>query len=235
MKEKILALLLAKFAGVRKDGLMQLATALSLQATTDEEAATVVGKLTADQVNTFVTDWRKEADSEISKANKTYEDGLKRKYDFVDKKNQEAEPGKTELPEGTIDAKAIQSMIAEAVKAVVVPLQQKIEAFEVGTTSQSRRTHIEKELEGTPETFKQKILKDFSRMKFDNDEAFNAYAAETKEDVSVFNQELANQGLNLHGKHFKSGKQDDGKEVSAGVQDYIKTQSKETTVKGKEV
>lgn len=235
MKEKILALLLAKFAGVRKDGLTQLAAALSLQVSTDDEAATVVGKLTADQVNTFVTDWRKEADSEISKANKTYEDGLKKKYDFVEKKT-DPEPAKDPIKvDGPIDAKAIQNIVAEAVKAVVTPLQQKIEAFESGNITQSRKAMIEKELEGSPTKFREKILKDFERMKFDNDEAFNTYLTETKDDVKALNQDLADQGLSAHGRPFRPAKPDDGKEVSSGVQDYIKTQAKESAAKGKEV
>ena len=235
MKEKILALLLAKFAGVRKDGLTQLAAALSLQVTTDDEAATVVGKLTADQVNSFVTDWRKEADSEISKANKTYEDGLKKKFDFVEKKA-DPEPGNDPVNVGgPIDAKAIQTIVAEAVKAVVAPLQQKIEAFESGNMAQTRRSQIEKELEGAPEIFKQKVLKDFDRMKFDNDEIFSAYLNETKVDAKALNQDLADQGLSAHGRPFRTAKPDSGKEVSSGVQDFIKTQAKDSTAKGKEV
>ena len=38
MKEKLLALLQTKFAGVRKDGLNQLATIMALTVTTEEEA-----------------------------------------------------------------------------------------------------------------------------------------------------------------------------------------------------
>lgn len=38
MKEKILALLLTAFAGVRKDGLTQLARVISLQVANEEEA-----------------------------------------------------------------------------------------------------------------------------------------------------------------------------------------------------
>ena len=69
----ILSLLEQNYPGVRKDGLKHLATSLALTVSTDEEATTVVGKLTADNVNKFVTDWRKEADAEIDKANKTIE------------------------------------------------------------------------------------------------------------------------------------------------------------------
>ena len=67
----ILALLQSKFAGVRKDGLQQLAAVISVQVANEEEANEVVGKLTADKVSKFVTDWRKTTDAEIAKANKT--------------------------------------------------------------------------------------------------------------------------------------------------------------------
>ena len=58
MKKKILALLIAKFSGVRKDGLEILAGVLALQATTDDEAKGIVDKLTDAQVNDFVKDYR---------------------------------------------------------------------------------------------------------------------------------------------------------------------------------
>ena len=83
LQERILALLVAKFQGVRKDGLQHLAAAIGLQVTTEEEANQVVDKLTADKVSAFVTEWRRTADAEISKANQTYENSLKEKYDFV--------------------------------------------------------------------------------------------------------------------------------------------------------
>jgi len=54
MKEKILALLMTAFAGVRKDGLTQLARMLAIQATTDDEAKVLVDKLTKAQVDEFV-------------------------------------------------------------------------------------------------------------------------------------------------------------------------------------
>ena len=64
LQEQILALLVAKFQGVRKDGLQHLAAAIGLQVATIEEANGVVDKLTADKVSQYVTDWRKVADAE---------------------------------------------------------------------------------------------------------------------------------------------------------------------------
>jgi hypothetical protein len=56
MKEKILALLQAQFAGVRKDGLNHIANVIAFQVDTEEQAKEVVGKLTADQINSFIAD-----------------------------------------------------------------------------------------------------------------------------------------------------------------------------------
>lgn len=92
LQEKILALLVAKFQGVRKDGLQQLAAAIGLQVASEEEANQVVDKLTADKVNGFVTEWRRTADAEIKKANDTYEEGLRRKYDFKEKNTPDPNP-----------------------------------------------------------------------------------------------------------------------------------------------
>jgi hypothetical protein len=112
MKEKILALLQSQFAGVRKDGLNHIANVLAFQVNTEDEAKTLAGKLTAEQVNSFIADWRKEADAEITKANKSYDDGLRKKYDFTEKKTEPANPIPPETDkDGKLDAAAIQKII----------------------------------------------------------------------------------------------------------------------------
>ena len=78
MKEKILALLQAKFAGVRKDGLNHLARSLALQATNEEEASALIEKLTKEQVETFVKEYRAEVDKRFLEGNKTFETNLKK-------------------------------------------------------------------------------------------------------------------------------------------------------------
>ena len=79
MKKEILALLTAKFAGVRKDGLEHLARVLALQATTEEEAAALVEKLTDTMVNNFVKEYRSDVDRETTLARKTIEENLRKK------------------------------------------------------------------------------------------------------------------------------------------------------------
>ena len=64
--QQILALLIAKFSGVRKDGLEQMARTLALQCTNEDEAKTLVEKITDAQVNEFVKEYRKIVDKEVS-------------------------------------------------------------------------------------------------------------------------------------------------------------------------
>jgi hypothetical protein len=235
MKEKILALLQAQFAGVRKDGLNHIAGTLAMQVTTEDEAKTLVGKLTAEQVNSFITDWRKEADAEITKANKTHETSLRNKYDFTEKKTEPANPTPPEPGNaGNFDAAGIQKLVADAVLAVTKPLLEKVSAFEGANITASRRDLLVKELESVPESYKTKVLKDFDRMTFTDNDKFNEYLNETKTDVATFTQELADKGLAGQGKPVFGQTNQDG--VSAGVQDYIKTQAEaDKKLTGKEI
>ena len=90
MKQTILALLIAKFSGVRKDVLEVLAGVLALQATNEDEAKGIVEKLTDAQVTDFGKDYRSGVDKEVNESNKTFESNLRKKYDFKEK---ETEPG----------------------------------------------------------------------------------------------------------------------------------------------
>jgi hypothetical protein len=171
MKEKIAALLIVKFAGVRKDGLAQLAGALSLQAATEEEAGALVEKLTLDKVNEFITSYRKDVDKEVSDANKTFEGNLKKKYEFVEKK--EPDPANPD-PNKKTDPNDITAIVTAAVKAAVEPLQQKLSAFEGQKTTETRLQQLQGKFKdkNLPESFTSQKLKDFKRMNFENDDSF---------------------------------------------------------------
>jgi hypothetical protein len=227
MKTKILALLSAKFAGVRKDGLAQLASALAFQATTDEEANTLVEKFTPDQVNDFVKDFRKDVDKEVSVANKTFEGTLKEKFDLVEKKG---DPKTDPDPTNPNDMPAWAKALIDQNKA----LADKIGGFEGTKTKESRLQSLESKLVDVPESFKAQKLKDFSRMSFDTDEAFNEYLTESETDITAFNQELADKGLSGHGKPFMGGQNKEG--VSSSVASFITSKADDTkTLTGKEL
>lgn len=230
MKEKILALLVAKFAGVRKDGLARLAQALSLQAENETEAGALVDKLTPERVNEFVTDYRKDVDKEVSDANKTYEGSLKKKFDFVEKK----EPGKD--PKDPIEPNDIATIVANAVKAAVAPLQQELLGFKGEKTTETRLQQLQTKFKekNLPESFASQKLKDFKRMNFETDEAFQEYLNEVETDITAFNQELADKGLTGQTKPIFGSKEKDG--VSSPVKQFIDSKSEGAKVlTGKEI
>lgn len=199
MKEKILALLTAKFSGVRKDGLARMATLLSLQAGDETEAGELVEKLTAEKVNEFVTDYRRDVDKEVSDANKTFGENLKKKYEFVEKKNPDPNPNQNPTPD---DTPAWAKALIDQNKA----LTDRLAAIETGKTVETRLQQLQGKFKDKtlPESFTAQKLKDFKRMNFESEEAFAEYLNEVDTDITAFNQELANIGLGSNPKPFIS-------------------------------
>lgn len=199
MKEKILALLTAKFSGVRKDGLARMATLLSLQAGDETEAGELVEKLTAEKVNEFVTDYRRDVDKEVSDANKTFGENLKKKYEFVEKKNPDPNPNPNPTPD---DTPAWAKALIDQNKA----LTDRLAAIETGKTVETRLQQLQGKFKDKtlPESFTAQKLKDFKRMNFESEEAFAEYLNEVDTDITTFNQELANIGLGGNPKPFIS-------------------------------
>ncbi|KAA6350865.1 hypothetical protein EZS27_001712 [termite gut metagenome] len=236
MKEKIIALLTATFTGVRKDGLNQLARTLALQATTGEEAKTLVEKLTKAQVDEFVKEYRADVDKEVSDGNKTFETNLKKKFDLVEKKNDpksgegDSDTGKKEEGTGGIAA-----IVKAALEAELNPIKQELAGFKTSETSKARLQSLTGKLTGCKdETFKTKALKDFARMKFETDDEFTEYLSDTEKDILAANQNVANVALGGQGKPLFTQKNDTG--ISQGVAEYVASQKPDANMlSGKEV
>lgn len=233
MKEKILALLAAKFTGVRKDGLMQLARTFALQAATDEEAAALAEKLTEAQVNEFVKEYRSEVDKEATEARKTFEANLKKKFDLVEKKTSEPGDGGSGKGGGGDDDMA--SKLESLLEAKLKPLQEKLSKYEQGEIAETRLQSLNDKLSGCKDgTFKAKALKDFARMKFGTDEEFNEYLAETGTDMAAANQNVADAALGGQEKPLFGQKAENG--ISKGVAEYVASQKPDgAALSGKEV
>ena len=232
----ILALLQSKFAGVRKDGLQQLAAVISVQVANEEEANEVVGKLTADKVSKFVTDWRKTTDAEIAKANKTHEDGLRRKYDFKEKEAPgDPKPGEETPPTGgALTAEAIRAIIREETKSI----REGYDGLRAEKTTATRREQFVAKLEAAKIEGKQRemMLRSFDRVAptFKDDDDFNGYLNEVQADLDGIAQEQSNKGLQGHDKPLFGAVTKEG--ISQGVADYIASQSDNNpTLTGKEI
>lgn len=230
--QQILALLIAKFSGVRKDGLEQMARTIALQCTNEEEAKSLVEKITDAQVNDFVKEYRKVVDKEVSEAGKTLETNLKKKFDFVEKKT-DPEPGG-----GGADPKPddIATIVANAVAGAVKPLQDRLEKYEQGEVGKSRLQALQDKLSACKdETFKAQTLKDFGRMRFEDDNAFNEYLTEKEADIKTANQSVADAKLSGAGGAPQFGQKNEAG-VSKAVSDFIASQKPDANaLTGKEV
>ena len=229
MKKTILALLVAKFQGARKDGLNVLAGILALQASTEDEAKALVEKITDAQVNEFIKDYRKDVDKEVSESNKTFETNLRKKYDFKEK---EVEPGNDPSKNPNDIAEIVKAAVAAAVK----PFEEKLSGYETKNIADSRLAKLNEKLNDCKdETFKAQTLKDFARMTFANDDDFTQYLNDKTADIATANQNMANAALGgASGKPLFAQKGDDG--ISKGVADFVASQKPENdTFKGKEV
>ena len=229
MRETILALLIAKFSGVRKDGLVALARSLALQCTTEDEAKALVDKFTDAQVNEFVKDYRADVDKEVSESNKTFEANLKKKFDLV----QKTEPGGKKNQKDTDDIAAI---VKAAVDAAVAPLNEKLNGYEAKTIAETRLQALNEKLNGCKDdNFKAQTLKDFARMNFKDDADFNEYLSSKEADIATANQNKADTDLsNSGGSPLFSQKEESG--ISKGVAEYVESLKPDNdTFKGKEI
>ena len=229
MKKTILALLVAKFQGARKDGLNVLAGILALQASTEDEAKALVEKITDAQVNEFIKDYRKDVDKEVSESNKTFETNLRKKYDFKEKG---VEPGNDPSKNPNDIAEIVKAAVAAAVK----PFEEKLSGYETKNIADSRLAKLNEKLnECKDETFKAQTLKDFARMTFANDDDFTQYLNDKTADIATANQNVANAALGgASGKPLFAQKGDDG--ISKGVADFVASQKPEANAfTGKEV
>lgn len=233
MKEKILALLMAAFAGVRKDGLNQLARTIALQAATEDEAKTLVDKLTKAQVDEFVKEYRAEVDKEVSDGNKTYETNLKKKFDLVEKKTNE--PGDGGNGNGGNGGDDIASKLDALLDAKLKPLQEKLSKYEQDGVAKTRLQSLTEKLSTCKDdNFKVQALKDFGRMNFNSDDEFNEYLTEKETAIATANQNVADAALGGQGRPFFAQKADDG--VSKGVAEYVASQKPDgDKLSGKEV
>lgn len=218
MKETILALLVAKFQGVRKDVLNQMARVLALQAATEDEAKTLVEKITDAQVNDVAKEYRADVDREVSESNKTMESNLKKKYDFVEKGGKKGDPDTTNEP------KDIASIVKAAVADELRPFKDELAGFKADNVAKSRLQQLTDKLSVCKdENFKAQTLKDFGRMKFETDDEFAEYLADKAKDIETTNQNVADMALHGgSGSPLFSQKEENG--ISKAVSDYIESQ-----------
>lgn len=112
--------------------------------------------------------------------------------EFKKNSNEKKEPEqKQEVKE---EKKSEQSDDMKALMAMMQSMQEKLNNLEAEKATNNRRVKLEKILKDAG-TFGQSKLRDFSRMKFDKEEDFDAYCEEVENDLKSLVQESANNGL----------------------------------------
>lgn len=229
MFEKIIELLTAKFTGIRKDAIEMLARNLALQCDTDDDVTAAIGKLTDEKVNDFVKGYRSQVDKEVSASISANEKNLRKKYDFVEKKNDGVEPKKLEGNDGNDISAIINAAIAKAIE----PFQNEISNLKQENTSKSRLQQVNEKLNACKnDVYKNQMLKAYQKMAFADDEKFNEYLTELDSDIAEANQSFANDSLRGV-KPLKSEVNNDG--VSKAVSDFISSQSTDSAFAGKKI
>lgn len=225
--EQILALLQAKYPGVRKDGLAQLAHSIGLVADTDEDVNAAIAKLTEDKVNQFVTAWRKDADAENQKAAETREANLKAKFNLVDKGNPTPTPQPQDKPApqklGELTLEQLKEVMMQTAKEAVQPIAEQVHGFQLKDITATREQEVSKLLDNLPGGYKNAVLGSFRATEFKDDEAFKQFLETTKTDVASFKQELADKGLAADKAPIMGSQSPEG--VSVAVSEYIKNQA----------
>jgi hypothetical protein len=84
---------------------------------------------------------------------------------------------------------------AKALVTSTQALAKGLESIQGEKVANTRKQQYESKLEGVPAKVKAKALKDFAKMKFETEDEFNEWLAETESDVEDMIQEESNNGL----------------------------------------
>lgn len=214
MKEQILKALKIKFANLGFGDKAFEGVASYLAATVTEE----------DKIETAINGVEPLLKSFQGDADKRVNDAIaKEKREKSTEKGDESKKDKQENKSSDDDPKdEVSKALLEQLKA----LSEKVSAMESGKTLESRKSVLEKKLEGLPEKVKTKFVKDFNRMSFQTDEDFNTYLTETEADIAEIKQDFSNQNLKTFGKPVigggKTEKEPAKEEVKSIVGDLMK-------------
>lgn len=226
------SLLEAKFPGVRKDGLTQIAGTLALMCETKEDAEKLINNMTDEAVNAQVKTMRSAIDAEVTKATKTHEDKLREKYSFVDKGQQQQQQQQQKQQQQEPDPSKQQD-VATIVQQAIAPLMQKIEAqetkihaYEQKGIKDARREKIVALLDGTPDVLRNAVLGQFDATTFADEDAFTTFLNNQTNDIQAYKTQVSSQ---LFGGFRPTTQQQAGGAVSQAVQSFIKSQQTQTS------
>lgn len=218
MKEKLLALLIAKFVGVSKATLERIAEKKAGSVTDEAQLQSIADGIDYGQIV------QSEVDSKITDSNKKAIQNYESTHKLKDGKPVSAEPPAPGTPP---DPNDLATMVSNAVKAAVAPLQQELQVFKQKETQNSylgrvKTTLSEKKI---PESFWGKRA-----INVESDEQLTAIVTEIETDWTAFRQEQINAGVMIDKPASGAGPAGDGeslaKQIEAGTKEIVEQQKK---------
>lgn len=185
MKEKLLALLVAKFTGVSKATLERIAEKKAGSVTDESQLQSIADGIDFGQIV------QSEVDSKITESNKLAVSNYEKKHNLKEGKPVEANPPN---PNPTDPPKPddIATIVANAIKAAVEPLQKEITGFKAEKTQAGYSEKLKTALKGKniPESYYSK-----RNLVIESDEQLQTVTAEIESDWTNFRQEQINAGV----------------------------------------
>lgn len=127
-------------------------------------------------------------------------------------------------PENKDDESGDENPLVKSLMEKLNGIEQQLSAINGEKITGSRKEKLSEKLKDAPESYKNKILKDFGRMKFESDEEFEEYLTESENDLAAFVQEQSNSGLGKDRPFANSSKganQEASKEEIEAIVDNI--------------
>lgn len=217
MKEKMLALLISKFVGVSKATLERIAEKKAGSVTDEAQLQSIVDGIDYSQIV------QSEVDSKITEANKLAVSNYEKKHGLKE--------GKPEIKVDDPKPDDLSTIVANAVKAAMEPLQQKIEGFEKKETQSAMFGKVKSMLSDKkiPESFWAK-----RGINVESDEQITSVVSEIETDWTTFRQEQINAGVMIDIPVSSNGASKDGALLGKSIAEKRNTNASDG-VKGKAI
>ena len=218
MKEKLLALLVAKFAGVPKATLERIAEKKAGSVTDEAQLQSITDGIDYGQIV------QSEVDSKVTEANKLAVSNYEKKHNLKDGKTVTPEPPGSGTPPDPNDIKTI---VANAIKDAVAPLQQELLGFKQKDLQNTYLGKVKTSLseKKIPESFWSKRA-----LNVESDEQLTSVVSEIETDWTTFRQEQINAGVMIDKPASGSGPAGDGeslaKQIEAGTKEIVEQKIK---------
>lgn len=205
MKEKLLALLVAKFVGVPKATLERIAEKKAGSVTDEAQLQSIADGIDYGQIV------QSEVDSKVTEANKLAVSNYEKKHNLKDGKTVENPVPPVTPP----DPNDIKTIVANAIKDAVAPLQNELLQFKQKETQNSYLGKVKTSLseKKIPESFWSKRA-----LNVESDEQLTATVTEIETDWTTFRQEQINAGVMVDKPASGSGTVSDGESLAKQIE-----------------